>query len=348
MANKINSSNREINEEMNTRESSGVLKADIDALRHKPEKSQIQENSLGETVRPTYPVMIEFSEHTHVPELSNTKYVSDEVGISSPPHDNIVRRPTKLNADDVRSIVQKIIDGVRFCDIAREFGVSRTTIYDIRHGRSWKFVVGDRFSILPPCNSHGVMRKISRDEYIDDIAKDIIKGYPISEIAKKYRVAEYTVREWINGDRRSADFKDYDFSNYMPDHSLVVSNDEIIPDHYRNKNAGNKKEINYRYTNTEILMSNPKCRNANHEHISAHVDITDDVIAQDITNNAEGTSPENSINEKSINSIDSEPASSYSPLISIKRTRDNVDISLNVKLDCTITFNNNTIDIKWN
>nr|WP_306806016.1 HNH endonuclease [Caballeronia sp. BR00000012568055] len=44
----------------------------------------------------------------------------------------------KLKATDVAAIRKRLRDGERNCDLADEYGVSRTTISNIAHGDRWK------------------------------------------------------------------------------------------------------------------------------------------------------------------------------------------------------------------
>jgi DNA invertase Pin-like site-specific DNA recombinase len=47
----------------------------------------------------------------------------------------------KLTPDDVREIRRRCADGEEASTIAVDFGISRSTVYDIKSGRIWKSVV---------------------------------------------------------------------------------------------------------------------------------------------------------------------------------------------------------------
>ena len=375
MANKIDSSNRELIEEMIARGSSnadiskmtGVLKADIEAFRQHPEKFS-RKKSLEESLKTMYPTMPGYKtikstdkkdtqdEPKVIPEISKGETVHESVSditdnevvdllnpepvtttdLKMSPIDEskttaintdttkriISKCPTKLSVDNVEVIVQRLLANNSIASIATDFGVDPMTISNIRYGKSWKHVVGDRLAHLPPAGKcGGKVVKFPLDKYIDMIASDILKGYSIGEIAKKYRVTSCTVRAWISGASRADDFKDYDFSSYTPNYDLVVSDDEIIPEYPPANNKGIKKpKKNYRYK-TEIPMSNPYDKKAEAEHNISEPDITQPVSDESI------------------------PVST--PLITVERTDDRINVALNVKLNCTITFNDNAIDIEW-
>lgn len=211
--------------------------------------------------------------------------------------------------------------------IANDYGVDRMTIANIRHGRTWKHVVGDRLSGLPPADDRRGKKANPLSGYIDDIAKDIIKGYPIAEIAKKYRVSANTVRLWIDGKNRKNEFKDYDFSNYAPDYSLVISDDEIVPEYTPQTNKGQKISRDYNYTDTKIPIIKPNKR---------YVPTSETIQVTDTDANNDDCIIDDSI-----------PMQSNMPLITVERTTDHINVALNVKLNCTITFNDNAIDIEW-
>ena len=382
MANKIDSSNRNLIEEMIARGSSnadiskmtGVLKADIESFRQHPEKFS-RKKSLEESLKTMYPTMPGYKtirstdkkdtqdEPKVIPEINENEPVpepivdlldpnpesepkesndanqpdtdgSDAIGDTVDNNDDgegeeivITRRPTKLSADDVEVIVQRIIDGDVLSVIANDYGVDRMTIANIRHGRTWKHVVGDRLSGLPPADDRRGKKANPLSGYIDDIAKDIIKGYPIAEIAKKYRVSANTVRLWIDGKNRKNEFKDYDFSNYAPDYSLVISDDEIVPEYTPQTNKGQKISRDYNYTDTEIPIIKPNKR---------YVPTSETIQVTDTDANDDGCIIDDSI-----------PMQSNMPLITVERTTDHINVALNVKLNCTITFNDNAIDIEW-
>jgi len=371
MANKIDSSNRELIKEMIARGSSnadiskmtGVLKTDIEAFRQHPEKFS-RKKSLEESIRTMYPTMPgykviesnakkdEQDEPKVIPEISEGETVHESVSDTTDnevvdlldsepvidtksPNDEsksevintdtpkriISKRPTKLSADNVEVIVQRLLANNSITSIATDFGVDPMTISNIRYGKTWKHVVGDRLAHLPPASKRGgKVVKLPLDKYIDMIANDILKGYPVDEIAKKYRVTGCAVRAWISGASRADDFKAYDFSSYTPNYDLVVSDDEIIPDYPPANNKGIKKPKNYPYK-TEIPVANPYDKKAGAVH---------DVSEPDNTQPA---------------SDESIPVSS--PLITVERTDDHINVALNVKLNCTITFNDNAIDIEW-
>jgi transposase-like protein len=46
----------------------------------------------------------------------------------------------QLTDAQVALVIDRLAAGVRQCDIAREFGVSRTLIYGIKVGRTWKHI----------------------------------------------------------------------------------------------------------------------------------------------------------------------------------------------------------------
>lgn len=46
----------------------------------------------------------------------------------------------KLKDVDVRVIKDKILDGIKLADIAREYGVSRNTICDIKTNKTWRHI----------------------------------------------------------------------------------------------------------------------------------------------------------------------------------------------------------------
>ena len=48
----------------------------------------------------------------------------------------------KLTVEDVRSIRREIAAGEKMVSIARKFGVSDATIYDLKYGRTWGWVNG--------------------------------------------------------------------------------------------------------------------------------------------------------------------------------------------------------------
>ena len=374
MANKIDSSNRELIEEMIARWSSnadiskmtGVLKTDIEAFRQHPEKFS-RKKSLEESLKTMYPTMPGYKtirstdkkdtqdEPKVIPEINEGETVHESVSDmtdnevvdllnSEPvtttdskmsPNDEpkteatyidtpkriISKRPTKLSADNVEVIVQRLLDNNSIASIASDFGVDPMTISNIRYGKTWKHVVGDRLAHLPPAGKRGgKVVKLPLDKYIDMIANDILKGYPVDEIAKKYRVTGCAVRAWISGASRSDDFKDYDFSSYAPNYDLVVSDDEIIPEYPPANNKGIKKPKNYQYK-TEIPVANPHYKKADAEHNISEPDIDQPTSDESI------------------------PVSS--PLITVERTDDRINVAINVKLNCTITFNDNAIDIEW-
>jgi hypothetical protein len=49
----------------------------------------------------------------------------------------MVGRHAKLSIDDVRVIRERLKNGDKVSDIARDYSVRRQTIYRIRHGESW-------------------------------------------------------------------------------------------------------------------------------------------------------------------------------------------------------------------
>lgn len=53
---------------------------------------------------------------------------------------NTVQAHAVLTEDQVREIKALIAEGARNCDLARRYGVHKSSIADIRHGRSWTWL----------------------------------------------------------------------------------------------------------------------------------------------------------------------------------------------------------------
>ena len=356
MANRIDSSNRGLIVEMIERGSSnadisrmtGVLKCDIEKFRQNPEfykkkgsakKSaevtiQVPENA---SVRASHggsgeiPLTVIDKKEPLISEIYEG--VSDNNSRADKTPSIRQRQLTKLSESDVDKIVERILAGDKFTDIASGFNVTPMMISRIANGTSWKQYVGNRLDKYVPNPPRSNEKSDPLNDYIDDIAKDILAGYPISEIARKYRVKKDTVRKWISKNLRTRSFEKYDFSNYSPNYSLSFSDDDIVPE-YPMSPLRDRKVGKFDGEIREIEVSGTKSKHVHRVYQQS-------VSPVEVERDTKQSEPSNEC-------ANSTPKEIHTPLIHISKTNDTINISLNTKNNCTITFGDNSIDVKWN
>lgn len=353
MANRIDSSNRGLIEEMIERGSSnadisrmtGVLKCDIEKFRQNPDfykKKGSAKKSAEVTIQVPENASVKAS-HGGSGEIPLTvidkkepliseiyEGVSDNNSKAADKTQSIKQRQlTKLSESDVDKIVERILAGDKFIDIASGFNVTPMMISRIANGTSWKQYVGNRLEKYVPNPPRSTEKSDPLIRYIDDIAKDILSGYPIDEIARKYRVKKDTVRKWISKKLRIRSFEKYDFSNYTPDYSLSFTEDDIVPEYpmspLRDRKVG---KFDGKIREIEVSGTKTKSKYIHRAQQQNECDIKPSEPSDEYANPM--------------------PKEIHTPLIHISKTNDTINISLNTKNNCTITFGDNSIDVKWN
>lgn len=130
--------------------------------------------------------------------LGNNKHAFD-LGLNS----NIgIKNPrVKLNEGDVISIYKSLLKGVSIKSLAFDYGVSESTISDIKHRRNWKELLSNFEGIpykkrrppLPKDLVDSIVKdkcsgKTNREIYEDLISKGIVVGfYQIKDVGRKFR-----------------------------------------------------------------------------------------------------------------------------------------------------------------
>lgn len=103
----------------------------------------------------------------------------------------------KLTADDVRIIVERLLQGESTYEIAEDYAVRPDAIYAISSGRTWKYLH------LPsvPKRRVGRQPKLSEED-IDEIKRRVLSGDAQSVVASDYGVDPSTVSQIVTGKRR--------------------------------------------------------------------------------------------------------------------------------------------------
>lgn len=113
-------------------------------------------------------------------------------------------RVAKLTEKDVVSIKEMIRDGHRLIDIAKQFGVRKSTISQIKSGRNWSHVKVEGFKEENPNTLHYAkgnnhpQAKLTEDQ-VSEIRKTYkAGGYSYSALAKQYGVSAATISDIVN------------------------------------------------------------------------------------------------------------------------------------------------------
>ncbi len=100
----------------------------------------------------------------------------------------------KLTDDEVREIRRMAADGVRSAYIAEKFGVSQTTVYSIKTGRSWKHL-----PVLPVSDMVTHRNTKLNDCQVGEIKLTLIDGYKVTSIGKECGIHPNTVYQVKHG-----------------------------------------------------------------------------------------------------------------------------------------------------
>lgn len=84
-----------------------------------------------------------------------------------------------LSEQEVIDIYNKCYDGVRVCDLANEYGVSRPTISDIKAKRNWQHILQD----LPDIK-HQTKKESLSESTVRWVCSELQKGTKMSDIVK--------------------------------------------------------------------------------------------------------------------------------------------------------------------
>ncbi|WP_186446349.1 helix-turn-helix domain-containing protein [Neobacillus bataviensis] len=107
----------------------------------------------------------------------------------------------KLTEDDVEEIVMLLEMGIPMPQIAKQFDVSKDTIWDIRNGESWKHITGGKVNkkTIFPVGENTSAAKLT-DEIVKTIVEKYKKGEKRSVLAKKYKIGISTLRALLAGE----------------------------------------------------------------------------------------------------------------------------------------------------
>jgi hypothetical protein len=94
-----------------------------------------------------------------------------------------------LTAEDVEVIHERLVNGEKGVDIARDFAVSQQTVSSIRTGESWGYATGVNPDAPRPNTDRGSLR---RDDVraIDQLLKE---GVEVAVLARSYGVSYQTI-----------------------------------------------------------------------------------------------------------------------------------------------------------
>jgi DNA invertase Pin-like site-specific DNA recombinase len=114
------------------------------------------------------------------------------------------RRPTgeKLTIDQAREIRELRAQGEGLLPIAKRFGVTRSTVWLIVHGKNWKHAGGPIEPVRPVKQTNSQVRARISDDDIERIRGRVAAGETKASIAREFRVANTTVGSWIAGKTR--------------------------------------------------------------------------------------------------------------------------------------------------
>ena len=107
------------------------------------------------------------------------------------------RGMAKLTEDDVREIRRMAADGVWGVYLAKWFGVSQTTIYSIKNGRTWKH--------LPSTGMARHRTKLAKyrttldETKVKEIKLKLMDGCKMNNVAKEYGVPFYEIYDIKHG-----------------------------------------------------------------------------------------------------------------------------------------------------
>jgi len=103
----------------------------------------------------------------------------------------------KLTEDDVRKIRRMAADGVWGVHLAKRFGVSQTTVYSIKNGRTWKHL------LTPEMARHRTKlakyRTILNETKVKEIKLKLRNGCKMNNVAKEYGVPFYEIYDIKHG-----------------------------------------------------------------------------------------------------------------------------------------------------
>ena len=94
-----------------------------------------------------------------------------------------------LTAEDALVIYQRLVEGERGSDIARDFAVSQQTVSSIRTGRTWGHTTGVRPDAPRPNTERGALSRA------DALAVDALlkEGVEVAVLARTYGVSYQTI-----------------------------------------------------------------------------------------------------------------------------------------------------------
>jgi len=104
------------------------------------------------------------------------------------------QRSAKLTNEEVLDICQKYAKGIMSGILAKEFGVTTTTIREITSGRSWKHLGGKVSS-----RNDRVGRKCVNQKTLDDIIKRRNGGETYNSIARSLGISNVSVKNYFTG-----------------------------------------------------------------------------------------------------------------------------------------------------
>lgn len=120
--------------------------------------------------------------------------------IPRPPGFGVVGRPRgKLSPVQVRAIVDRLVAGARNSEIAKEFGVSPTTISSIRHGRGQHRGLAADARIKVDTRRTNRSRAKLVDEQVHQARRCLWEGMSTAKVARRFGVSFQTIASLRDG-----------------------------------------------------------------------------------------------------------------------------------------------------